>query len=371
MAPGAVALAARARVDAMSRALVLFAAAATLALAACASASAKTVWLCSPQTTHDPCDYALRATVIKPDGTRSTATAKAARHPKVDCFYVYPTVSDQQTINATLARDPEIKAIATYQASRFQQDCRVWAPMYRQVTLKGIADPSNVSALGAGIAYKSAKAAFDDYVKHDNHGRGFVLIGHSQGSFVLKQLIGDEIDKRPALRRRMVSALLLGGNVTDREYRHVRPCAKAGQTGCVVAWSMFHDPPPSDAIFGRTTLAGQHVVCTSPSKLGSSSKLLPYAPALPFPGTIGVGLSLFEPSRPQDVSTPWYEEPGVLTGSCATTADGASYLKIDGSTLPNAVPTPQWGLHLGDVNLALGNLTMIAARQIAAYLRRP
>jgi hypothetical protein len=354
----------------MSRALVLAAATALVALAGATSASAKTVWLCSPQAQHDPCDYALKATVITPDGARSTQTAKAARRPKVDCFYVYPTVSDQKTTNATLAKDPEIRAIATYQASRFRQDCRVWAPMYRQVTLQGILDPANVSTLGTSVAYRSARAAFDDYVKHDNHGRGFVLIGHSQGSFVLKQLIADEVDKRPALRRRMVSALLLGGNVTNKEFKHVKPCAKAGQTGCVVAWSMFHDTPPPDAIFGRTALAGQHVVCTSPGTLGSSSKLLPYAPTLPFPGTIGAALSIFEPNRPTGVSAPWYTEPGVLTGSCATTADGASYLKIDGPVLPNAVPTPQWGLHLGDVNLALGNLTTIARKQIAAYLRR-
>jgi hypothetical protein len=354
----------------MSRAFALAAATALVALVAASSASAKTTWLCSPQSKKDPCDYSLKATVIQPDGARSTQTAKAARHPKVDCFYVYPTVSDQKTPNATLAKDPEIKAIATYQASRFQQDCRVWAPMYRQVTLQGISNPSAVSASASALAYRSAKAAFSDYIKHDNHGRGFVLIGHSQGSFVLKQLIGDVIDKKASLRRRMVSALLLGGNVTNKEFKHVKPCVKAGQTGCVVAWSMFHDPPPSNALFGRTTAPGQHVVCTSPSKLGSSSKLLPYAPTLPFPGTIGVGLAIFEPNRPTDVSTPWYEEPGVLTGSCATTADGASYLKIDGSVLPNAVPDATWGLHLGDVNLALGNLTTIAKKQIAAYLRR-
>jgi hypothetical protein len=354
----------------MSRAFALAAATALVALVAASSASAKTTWLCSPQSKKDPCDYSLKATVIQPDGARSTQTAKAARHPKVDCFYVYPTVSDQKTPNATLAKDPEIKAIATYQASRFQQDCRVWAPMYRQVTLQGISNPSAVSASASALAYRSAKAAFSDYIKHDNHGRGFVLIGHSQGSFVLKQLIGDVIDKKASLRRRMVSALLLGGNVTNKEFKHVKPCVKAGQTGCVVAWSMFHDPPPSNALFGRTTAPGQHVVCTSPSKLGSSSKLLPYAPTLPVPGTIGVGLAIFEPNRPTDVSTPRYEEPGVLTGSCATTADGASYLKIDGSVLPNAVPDATWGLHLGDVNLALGNLTTIAKKQIAAYLRR-
>src|SRR3954447_11422456 len=217
----------------LSHALCLAVAAAALALAAAGSASAKTVWLCSPQQAKDPCDYGLTSTVIKPDGSRSTEKAKPARHPKADCFYVYPTVSDQRSTNATLAKDPEIKAIATYQASRFQQSCRIWAPMYRQVTLQGILDPSHVSDLGAGVSYNTARAAFDDYIKHDNRGRGFVLIGHSQGSFVLKQLIADEIDKRPAVRRRMISALLLGGNVTDKAYKHVAACTKSGQTGCI------------------------------------------------------------------------------------------------------------------------------------------
>jgi hypothetical protein len=354
----------------MSRAFVLAAACAALALAAAAPASAKTTWLCSPQAKSDPCDYGLKATVVKPDGSRATKSYAAARKPKADCFYVYPTVSDQKTLNATLAKDPEIRAIATYQASRFRQDCRVWAPMYKQVTLQGIANPSAVSADASKIAYRSARAGFDEYIKRFNHGRPFVLIGHSQGSFVLKQLISDEIDRRPALRRRMVSALLLGGNVTTKEFKHVRACSKAGQTGCIVAWSMFHDPPPADAIFGRTTLAGQRVVCTSPGRLGSSSKLVPFAPTLPFPGTIGVGLAIFEPNHPTGVSTPWYAEPDLLTGACATTADGASYLKIDGSTLPIPVPDATWGLHLGDVNLAMGNLTTIAHRQIAAYLKR-
>jgi Protein of unknown function (DUF3089) len=353
-----------------SHALVLAAAAAVVALATAAPASAKTVWLCTPQTKHDPCDYGLTTTVIKPDDSRSTQRFTAPRRPKADCFYVYPTVSDQKTENATLAKDPEIKAIATYQASRFQLDCRVWAPMYRQVTLQGIANPGSVSADASKIAYRSARAAFDDYVKHDNHGRGFVLIGHSQGSFVLKQLIADEIDKRPALRRRMVSALLLGGNVTSKEFKHVKACSKPGQTGCIVAWSMFHDPPPANSLFGRTTLAGQHVVCTSPGALGGSSALVPYQPSLPFPGTIGIGLAIFEQGNaPSGVTTPWFSQPGRYTGACATTADGASYLKVDGDPQPTPTPDATWGLHLGDVNLAMGNLLTIARKQIGGYLR--
>ena len=53
----------------------------------------------------------------------------------VDCFYVYPTVSNQQSRLATKRVDPEIRSIALYQAARFSQVCRVFAPMYPQLTL--------------------------------------------------------------------------------------------------------------------------------------------------------------------------------------------------------------------------------------------
>jgi hypothetical protein len=351
----------------LSSSLILAAAVVALGLAAAGPASAKTVWLCSPSQKSDPCDYGLKTTVITAAGARSTEAAPKASKTKVDCFYVYPTVSDQSTPNATLAKDPEVKAIATYQASRFSQTCRMFAPMYRQVTLAGIFNPANVTTAVRDMAYSDVRAAFKDYLKNDNNGRGFVLIGHSQGSFVLRQLITDEIDGKPAVRKRLVSALLLGGNTTNKEFKKVHACTKAGQTGCIVAWSMFHDPPPANAAFARTTLAGQHVVCTSPGKLGSSSKLLPYQPSAAFPGTIGATLGIFAPGQPTDIKTSWFAQPGRFTAACATTPDGASYLKVDGAPLPTPVPDATWGLHLGDINLALGNLTTIVRKQVAAY----
>jgi hypothetical protein len=351
----------------LSHSLFLAAAVAAFALAAAGPASAKTVWLCSPTQKSDPCDYGLASTVIAPDGTRSAEAAPKTAKSKVDCFYVYPTVSDQSTPNATLAKDPEVRAIATYQASRFSQTCRMFAPMYRQLTLAGIFNPANDTPAAQAKAYNDVRSAFKDFLKHDNKNRGFVLIGHSQGSFVLRRLITDEIDGKPAVRRRMVSALLLGGNTTTKEFKKVHACTKPGQTRCIVAWSMFHDPPPADSTFGRTKLTGQRVVCTSPGKLGSSAALVPYQPSLGFPGTIGASLAVFAPGQPTDVTTPWFAQPGRFTATCASTADGASYLKVDGSPMPTPVPNPGWGLHLGDVNLALGNLTTIVRKQVAAY----
>ncbi|MDX6655785.1 MAG: hypothetical protein QOH62_578, partial [Solirubrobacteraceae bacterium] len=124
-----------------------------------------------------------------------------------------------------------------------------------------------------------------------------------------------------------------------------------------------------NSAFGRTTLAGQQVVCTSPGKLGSSSRLLPYQPSAAFPGTIGATLGIFAPGQPTDVKTSWFAQPGRFTAACATTPDGASYLKVDGAPIPTPVPNAGWGLHLGDVNLALGNLTTIVRKQVAAYAK--
>ena len=47
---------------------------------------------------------------------------------------------------------------------------------------------------------RDVEAAWDDYLARDNKGRGVVLIGHSQGSGILKQLIAREIEGQPAQR---------------------------------------------------------------------------------------------------------------------------------------------------------------------------
>src|SRR5437588_6712243 len=105
-------------------------------------ASAGTTWLCRPGMAHDPCVVTLRTTGFSALGARlGIFSPKRDRPPKIDCFFVYATVSDQPTVEANRHKDPAELSTALYQASRFSQHCRIYAPMYRQLTLAGTTAP--------------------------------------------------------------------------------------------------------------------------------------------------------------------------------------------------------------------------------------
>jgi hypothetical protein len=362
-------------------------------LGAAGSASAATKWLCGPGVEHDPCRPGLSTTFYRGwDARAGTATPRRGRAQGVDCFYVYPTVSNQQSRLATKRVDPEIRSIALYQAARFSQLCRVYAPVYRQAT---------VPALQAGTttrrdyltAYGDVEKAFDAFRRRIGRRRGFVLLGHSQGSYHLQRLIRRRIDDHRALRRRLVSAVLLGGNVTvgaksDRGgvFRRVPTCRRATQLSCVLAFSTFNATPPDASLFGRgaSRLAGflglpegskLEDACTNPAALGSSrsASLTSVVPTEPFaPGTlISAGISLLGVQWPA-ASTTFVQSDGAFTGRCSRAGD-AHVLRIDsapGTPVPKASPTPQWGLHLIDANVAQGDLVKVLRRQIRAYAGR-
>jgi pimeloyl-ACP methyl ester carboxylesterase len=329
------------------------------------------VWLCKPGLASNPCLSDMTATVVKADGTKSVEHAEPASDPKIDCFYVYPTVSNQPALNANLKIDPAEIGVAIAQASRYSQVCNVYAPMYRQVTIFGIINPKSANA--SKIAYADVVKAWNDYLARYNHGRGVVLIGHSQGSFILKRLLAQHIENDAAVRDRIVSAILLGGNVTVKDgsdvggdFERVSACHSDRDVGCVIAFSSFDHPPPANSLFGRTRTAGEHVLCTNPAALGGGSATLnAYFPSRRLGGPISFTLKPL-------ASTPWLRYPNGLTGECKN-ENGASFLQItDTRTQPNRLVLrdslgPTWGLHVYDANVALGNLVDVVKSEAAAY----
>jgi hypothetical protein len=385
-----------ARPTVMLLALVL--GAALLLGASASAASGETVWLCRPGQAKDPCTANRTATEVTYEGsTRKEAVQKPvhAGKPPIDCFYVYPTVSEQKTANANLEIEPQEKQIAVEQASRFSQDCRVFAPMYPQLTLAAIANPGGITKEEEVTAYLGVLEPWLEYLEKYNEGRGFVLIGHSQGALLLEQLIKEQIDTNATLRKQLVSAVILGGNVLVPEgqtvggtFKNVPACQSAIETGCVIAYSSFLKEPPEGSYFGRpsspllnpgeTPPEGMQVLCVNPTLLTQSSAagpLLPYASTKKFPGVLGA----FAPAP--SASTPWVTMPGLAEASCKH-ENGATWLQISlaGSPSEEVIKAreehnevakellgPDWGLHLYDVNIALGNLVKTVAIQAQAY----
>jgi len=338
-----------------------------------AAQAAGTVWLCKPGLKSNPCTVSTKTTILKANNTSAAQRPAAKPKQAIDCFYVYPTVSQQPTANADLTIDPAEIGVAQAQASRFSQKCRVYAPMYRQLTLAALfGQATGTPDRAAG--YNDVKAAWNEYLTKYNKGRGVVLIGHSQGSFTLTSLIAAEIDSKPALRRKLVSALMIGGQVTvlkgkdvGGSFKRVPACRKVDQTGCVVAYNTFNAQPPTDSRFGRTTLAGQEVLCTNPAALkrGASGKAQVLIPT----SQLGFGGTPLAP-------TPWVSMPDLYTMKCAA-GGGANWLQANdigraSDKRPRfGAPLGQsWGLHIVDVNIVLGNLLELVDDQSAAWLKR-
>jgi hypothetical protein len=362
-------------------------------------------WLCRPGMADDPCLSSLDATVVQPGGHTHSQPESPAAAPKIDCFYVYPTVSTQPTANADLTVDPQETAVAVAQASRFSSVCNVYAPMYRQLTVAAILGQAHATAADRDLAYADVAAAWEYYLDHYNHGRGVAFIGHSQGAAMLIDLLKQKVDADPAVRARLVSAILLGGNVTvpvgqtvGGTFAHIPACTNVTRPGCIIAYSSFDQVPPSNSIFGRVSspvnaLSGQtpvgqlQVLCvnpvagtgpgpgastasTMPVGSGPPGNLSPYFPTSTFPGG---SVPSARKGGSSTVSTPWVTFPHLYQAQCMSQG-GATWLQVDdiaapGDTRPVVKPVlgPTWGLHLEDVNIALGNLVSDLQRQAARY----
>lgn len=346
--------------------------------------SGRTVWLCEPGKRPNPCEGSLTTTRQAPDGrSKVIRTKRDARRP-VDCFYLYPTVSTQPGAVADLTIDPEQISMASYQAARFSQVCKVYAPMYRQITLAGL---GNATTADREIAYRSALSGWRSYLRDYNNGRGVILIGHSQGAGLLRRIMAETIDDRPALRSRIVSAILAGtsvavrkGTVRGGDFANISGCRSDRDLNCVMSFATFGQTPPDDSYFGvlRDRPSGKpwgpryEALCTDPGALaGGRGALISLYPSKPLYGVFGAVQSIHFNGDVPTAATPWVNPARRYRAVCKT-ANGAHVLMVKpiGSAPALApAPTPQWGLHLLDLNLPLGDLIEVTRTQIRMYER--
>lgn len=346
-------------------------------------------WLCLPGRA-DVCSGPLATTALNPNGYGSTGQALPNKDAAVDCFYVYPTISRDAGLNSDLVAGIEENATAAVQAGRFGGVCKVYAPIYRQVTLAALPKAFAGQDLTANFAtaYGDVLVAWRNFLATRNQDRPFVLIGHSQGSIHLLKLLAEEIEGKPEAKR-MLSAILLGwpvevpaGKIVGGSLKSTPLCTRVGQTGCVIAYMTFRasSPPPADAFLGRAAREGMTAACTNPAALrGGKARLDSYWFTMtpPQPGAEPVIWS--SQGAPP---TPFLRTEGLVTGECRH--DGKSgYLAVTENADPKDARTdripgdvylagkinPGWGLHVADMNVAQGDLIRLVEAQAKAYRR--
>jgi pimeloyl-ACP methyl ester carboxylesterase len=338
-------------------------------------------WICHPDLDDDVCAD-LTATVLAPDGSIEPADLAAAPDPNVDCFYVYPTVSAHPDTNSTLEPGNEEISTVRAQAAPFASTCRVFAPVYRQLTLSAIAEGGFANEEARELAYGDVVDAWRTYVSQHNDGRGVVLMGHSQGSGHLTRLIADEIETEPVLRERVVSAILLGTSlaVPDGEdvggaFEDLPVCQEPTQVGCVIAFASYpRDAPPEEgARFGYVDDADMRAVCSDPVALSGADVA---TAILPMEGLLVGATGLVADLEVDDPNVNFLVLPDALEVGCEQSDDhdylAASLLPGEERPIDGLVEEfdgfgIQWGLHLLDANLALGNLLDIVAEQSEAF----
>jgi Protein of unknown function (DUF3089) len=350
-----------------------------------------TDWLCRPGHMA-ACTTDLTATIVKADGSLKTERWHAKRRPKIDCFYVYPTASFDAQPNSDLipgTKPGEEISFAREQFARFASVCRLFAPMYRSTTIAQML--GQVPPGDRALAYGDVLAALRYYLAHDNGGRGVVLIGHSQGTYMLRRLIAEEIDGKP-VQKQIVSALLIGGDVVvpagkdvGGDFKTMPLCRSKSQIGCVVAYSTFRasSPPPPNSELGLSPGPGLAVACNNPAALGSGKAVLKPYFATQFDVRPGEAAQLPWTTPEKPISTDFVTTPGLVSAECVSDAHG-SYLaitlnvapedarvhEIKGDVQPGGNVMAEYGLHLIDVHLVMGDLIDLVKRQAKAYARQ-
>jgi hypothetical protein len=351
-------------------------------------------WLCRPGRATDACGRSNQdATVLQADGSTRVEKFHADRNAAIDCFYVYPTVSVEPSGNASMKIAKEQIAVVREQFARFASVCRTYAPVYRQATLTALRASQRGSPLKVdrALAYNDVKDAWDYYLAHDNQGRGVALIGHSQGSLVLAELVSKEIDGKPA-QRRILSVILAGyrlqvpvGKAVGGDFTSIPLCRSASQLGCVINFASFRAkrPPPADGrMFGASVGPGLEAACVNPAALGGGSGALHAYLASGTEEPVIAGDVRTDPwtHPPKPIATPFVNVPGLLSAECRNNGTH-NYLAITIHPTPSGVRTDiitgdvvvdgklleDWGLHRVDMNLVMGNLIDIVRQQGRAY----
>lgn len=320
------------------------------------------LWLCKPGIKLDRClELDQTITYVYEDGSMAVFEHEPVVDAPFDCFYVYPTIDFREEPGnmLDLSDDTPMLRPLYNQAARFTQLCNVYAPKYRQMSIGTYNLENAFDSEYFQLGYSDVEEAFNQYLL-ENPGRNFVLMGHSQGSHVLLQLLQNRIENDEVLRDRMISALIIGslgrlevppGELSGGTFKNIPLCSHATDTACIVAYDTIAAGEEGE----RPELL-QPLPCVNPTLLGgepgiAANTIFNRDEGIPFP---------------EGVETNWIGYPGLYSAACEV--DG--FLGADTAPGRFTLLTPQLAqvffggsLHQVDYNLGMGDLLRIVETQ--------
>ena len=236
-------------------------------------------WLCLPGR-EDVCSAPLNANELLADGTFGLFDPNPTPDESVDCFYVHPT--SDLSVKAGNSENFEylapVEELATMQASPFRSVCRLFAPLYRQVTIGTYVLPKDEQKPYLDVAASDVQQAFDHYMTHHNAGRKIVFIGHSQGSEMISILLKARFDDVPAMRSQLLLAIVPGfglqapiGTPVGGTFTNIPACTTAGEVGCVVSFRTYKNGTAYLGDGNISLLEMEEEICVNPGTLDISS----------------------------------------------------------------------------------------------------
>ena len=216
-------------------------------------------------------------------------------------------------------------SVAIAQASRYSQTCRVFAPMYRQVTIVGperqnrSAGPDRVPGRAGGVERLSRALQRRPGCRPHRPFAGHVRPAPAHLAAHRRRRVGAQV----ASSRRSCSAAMSSfppGRRRRRLQEPPRVRSARSQIGCVIAYSAFDQPPPAASLFGRARQPDRQVLCTNPGRARRRPRtprpVLPHAPR-----------GLVRRGQPRGATTPWVSYPDLFVGECKSEG-GASWLQV-------------------------------------------
>jgi hypothetical protein len=268
----------------------------------------------------------------------------------VDVFFLHPTTfgDDKDArwnadINSDTINSKTDYSTILFQASAFNE-CRVFAPRYRQAHIRSYYTKDTASAFHAfDLAYLDLKMAFQYYLDHYNNGRPIIIASHSQGSTHAQRLLKEFFDGKP-LKNKLVAAYVIGMYIPQNAFTELQPCKDSLQTGCFVGWRSFKKGYEADYVKAEKTKS----YVTNPLTWGSVDT---YAPRELNKGAV---LTNFNTLRPHVADAQIHD--GVLW--------------LNRPHFPGSFLLAIKNYHIGDINLFYMNIRENVHARVGAYLKR-